>query len=105
MPAIIGKVRNERELQKIYANEMAAFLDISEKTYQRIEKLETELSLRQFLMLCQRLKRSPSYFLGYDNAVYFSDCQNSGNNNTYHISQPSEEILQLAKALTAVLNK
>lgn len=105
MPSIMWKVRNERELQKVYANEMAAFLGISEKTYQRIEKLETEISLKQFLMLCQRLKRNPSYFIGYDNAAYFSDCHNSGNNNTYNISEPSEEMKQVAQALTLLIQK
>ena len=105
LPAIIGKIKIERELQKIFSNEMAAYLDISDKTYQRIEKMETDLSLKHFIKICEKLKKGPEYFLGREGGIYFNECHNSGNNNTYHISESNPEILQIAQSLAKLVQR
>lgn len=88
---LIKKIKMERELQKIFSNEMASYLKISDKTYTRIEKQETDLSIEHFFLICKRLKRKPEYFFGGGSSVYFQDCYYSGNNNVYNLSELSED--------------
>ena len=100
---LIDKVKEERELQKIFSTEMSAYLNISEKTYSRIEKKESDLSMKHFFMICKKLKRKPDYFFGGGNSVYFSDCHYSGYNNVNNMSDMSEEskktLLSLAQMI------
>jgi transcriptional regulator with XRE-family HTH domain len=75
LPTIVARIKFEREIQKIFSNEMAVHLEISDKTYQRIEKMETDLSLRHFLKICDKLNRRPGYFIGDTDNADFDECK------------------------------
>ena len=105
LSTLLSKVKTERELQKVFSNEMAAHIEVSEKTYNRIEKLESDLSMKHFLLICKKLKRKPEYFFDGGNSVFFNDCHNSGVNNTYNIVDNSEEIKKITEALTQLVAK
>ncbi len=89
--SILIKLREERELQKIYSNEMAAHIGVSHKTYLRIEKGESDLSLRNFFIICKKLQRKPDYFIEGSNTSYFYDCHYSGNHNIYNLGDIGDE--------------
>ncbi len=59
---LIERIKDERELLRIYQNEMAAELNIDERTYRNIEKGNSKLNMLQFLIICKKLNRTPSYF-------------------------------------------
>lgn len=100
---LIDKVKEERELQKIFSSEMSAYLKISDKTYSRIEKKESDLSMKHFFMICKKLKRKPDYFFGGGNSIYFSDCHYSGNHNIYNMSDLPDESKNTLLALAQLI--
>lgn len=92
---LIEKIKKEREFLQIYQYEVALELNIDERTYRNIEKGKSKLSMFQFLIICNKLNRNPSYFFDGMNTTVFKNCSNSGNNNVYTINEANKESLKM----------
>jgi DNA-binding XRE family transcriptional regulator len=111
---IITKIKSEREIQRIFQNEMAGVLDIDERTYRNIEKGKSILDLQQFLLVCSKLNKTPEHFIGtngYTNINHGSQVGNIGNNgqllhiNTSNGSISPETIETVQVLISALTDK
>ena len=101
---IIEKIKLERGFLKIYEYELANILNISERTYRRKEKGDSPFSLQEFLIICEKTKRSPSYYISN------KEDENLLNNNNLHINSLNklndvESLKLIVDALLEKINK
>jgi DNA-binding XRE family transcriptional regulator len=92
---LVEKIVNERKLCNIFQNEMAAALNIDERTYREKEKGNSNFSLIEFLIICKRLNRPPAFFFESLNLAVFNNCNYSGNNNKYDVNEMGKETLKV----------
>jgi transcriptional regulator with XRE-family HTH domain len=101
---IIEKIKLEREFLKIYEYELANILNISERTYRRKEKGDSPFSLQEFLIICEKTKRSPSYY------IRNKEDENLPNHNSLHFNSLNklndvESLKLIVDALLEKINK
>jgi transcriptional regulator with XRE-family HTH domain len=101
---IIEKIKLEREFLKIYEYELANILKISERTYRRKEKGDSPFLLQEFLIICEKTKRSPSYY------IMHKEDENFSNHNSLHVNSLNklndvESLKLIVDALLEKINK
>jgi transcriptional regulator with XRE-family HTH domain len=106
---IIEKIKLEREFLKIYEYELANILKISDRTYRRKEKGESPFTLHEFLLICEKTKRSPSYYFGESiyNGFNISLFSNGSGiiSNSYNTSDNVDDLRIIIDALVEKINR
>jgi len=63
---------------------MAAELDISQRTYSKLEREETELDWGRLQHIAQILKIEPVDLISFEDGLVFTNCNQSGKINHIH---------------------
>ena len=63
---------------------MAAELDISQRTYSKLEREETELDWGRLQHIAQILKIEPVDLISFEDGLVFTNCNQSGKINRIH---------------------
>lgn len=91
------KIRKIRELKGFSQEYMSEKLDISQRSYSRIESNETDVKLSKLLKISDILTISVQKILGFDESFIFANCENAygaSNQNNYQFSEKEREQYQ-----------
>lgn len=81
----IGKnIRVVREVRGFSQEYVAKKIGISQRTYSNIETDKSKVDTEIIKSIAETLDIDPIRLLSFDEKMLFSNCNNSGNLNTYH---------------------
>jgi transcriptional regulator with XRE-family HTH domain len=89
------KIRKVRELKNLSQNYVADKLSLSQSTYSETENGKTQVTDQKLNQIATILEVSPEVIKGFSDAVVFNSCNQSGQYNTYKITNPIEKIEEL----------
>lgn len=106
---VIEKIKLEREFLKIYEYELANILKISERTYRRKEKGQSPFTLHEFLLICEKTNRNPSYYFGeiFNSCFNISPLSSSSDiiANSYNSIENVDDLRIIIDALIEKINR
>lgn len=107
--SILKKIVDDRTELKIYQYEMAQELDIDERTYRSIEKGVSKMSLEQYLKICNKMQKSPSYYLGgnspVNNGTINGVMTNNGEINLNANNMPADSLQTFQLLIEALVDR
>ncbi|PHS68092.1 MAG: transcriptional regulator [Flavobacterium sp.] len=94
MNDIVGnKIKELRKSKRLSQEEVADFLNVSQSTYARIEKGESNSWVNNIAPICELFDIKPDELLKQDTIVISQNQQGGNSNNAYVINQLSEKLI------------
>ena len=95
---ILEKIKNLRENRKLSQKQLAEKLHLEPETYRKVEKGETELSIKRLLSIAEELGVKPNYFFEeYNQGFVFNQNTNEIENNhpIINIGKTNEKLIEM----------
>lgn len=93
------KIRQLRELKGFSQEYMAHKLDISQKSYSKLERNETKIDWDRINEIAQIFEMDPVDLVNFDDTFIFNNCQNSGKAYIMNNFLPEKLIEQYEKRI------
>ncbi len=97
-----SNIKKLKELKNMTQEYVAKSIGISQSSYSDIENCHVLLTDERLLQISEVLGLPVELVKSFNESVFFHNCTQSGYNNTYHITNPIDQIQDLTNQLLKV---